>query len=157
MGAALFQDNKSIAFASKALTLAGTRYAIIGRELLAVVYGCEKFHSYLYGRSFVVRTDHRPLEQVHKKNLMQARPWLQRMLLHQQPYDCIIKYLLGREMVTADAFSRLSPVDKFEVSDMNIKIYHLIRITLAKMEEFKEETAKGETLQLLSRKGCPIV
>ena len=35
---------------------------------------------------------------------------------------------------------------------MNVKIHHLIRITLAKMEEFKEETAKDETLQLLSRK-----
>lgn len=157
MGAALFQDNKPIAFASKALTLAGTRYAIIGRELLAVVYGCEKFHSYLYGRSFVVRTDHRPLEQVRKKNLMQASPRLQRMLLRLEPYNCIIKYLPGREMITADALSRLSPADEFEVPDMNLKIRHLIRITPAKMEEFKEETAKGETLQLLSRKGCPIV
>ena len=52
LGAALFQDNKPIAFASKALTPAKTRYANIERELLAVVYGCEKFHSYLYGRSF---------------------------------------------------------------------------------------------------------
>ena len=76
LGAALFQDNKPIAFASKALTPAETRYANIERELLAVVYGCEKFHSYLYGRSFVVRTDHCPLEQVHKKNLMQAPPRL---------------------------------------------------------------------------------
>ena len=47
LGAALFQDNKSIAFASDALTPAETRYASIERELLAVVYGCEKFHSYL--------------------------------------------------------------------------------------------------------------
>ena len=100
----------------------------------------------------MVRTDHRPLEQVHKKNLMQAPPRLQRMLLRVHPYDCIIKYLPGREMVTADALSRLSPVDQFEVPDMNVKIHHLIRITPAKMEEFKEETAKDETLQLLSRK-----
>ena len=106
LGAALFQDNKPIAFASKALTPAETRYANIERELLAAVYGCEKFHSYLYGRSFVVRTDRRPIEQVHKKNLMQAPPRLQRMLLRLQPYDCIIKYLPGREMVTADAFHR---------------------------------------------------
>ena len=55
-------------------------------------------------------------------------------------------------MVTADALSRLSPVDQLEVPDMNVKIHHLIRITPAKMEEFKEETAKDETLQLLSRK-----
>ena len=116
-----------------------------------MVYGCEKFHLYLYGRSFVVKTDHRPLEQIHKKNLMQAPPRLQRMLLRLQPYDCVIKYLPGREMVTADALSRLSPLDEFEVSDMNVKVHHLIRITPAKMEEFKEETAKDETLQHLSR------
>ena len=152
LGAALFQNDKPIAFASKALTPTETRYANIERELLAVVYGCEKFHSYLYGRSFVVKTDHRPLEQIHKKNLLQATPRLQRMLLRLQPYDCVIKYLPGREMVTADALSRLSPLDEFEVSDMNEKVHHLIRITPAKMEEFKKETAKDETLQLLAHK-----
>ena len=55
-------------------------------------------------------------------------------------------------MVTADALSRLSALDEFEVSDMNVKVHHLIRITPAKMEEFKEETAKDETLQLLAHK-----
>ena len=100
----------------------------------------------------MVKTDHRPLEQIHKKNLKQAPPRLQRMLLRLQPYDCVIKYLPGREMVTADALSRLSPLDEFEVSDMNVKVHHLIRITPAKMEEFKEETAKDETLQLLAHK-----
>ena len=82
---------------------------------------------------------------------MQAPPCLQRMLLRLQPYDCVIKYLPGREMVTADALSRLSALDEFEVSDMNVKVHHLIRITPAKMEEFKEETEKDETLLLLSR------
>ena len=50
-----------MAFASKALTPAEIRYANIERELLAVVYGCQKFHSYLNGRLFVVRTDPLPL------------------------------------------------------------------------------------------------
>ena len=145
----LFQNNKPIAFASKALTPAETRYANIERELLAVVYGCKKFHSYLYGRSFVVKTDHRPIEQTYEKNLMQAPPRLQGMLLRLQSYDCVIKYLPGREMVTADALSCLSPLDEFEVPDMNVKVHHLIRITPAKMEEFKMKTAKDETLQLL--------
>ena len=54
-------------------------------------------------------------------------------------------------MVTAHTLSRLSPLDEFEVSDMNVKVHHLIRITPAKMEKFKEEPAKDETLQLLSR------
>ena len=67
LGAALFQNNRPIAFASKALTLKKTRYANIERELLAVVCGCEKFYSYLYGRSLVVKTEHRPLKQILKK------------------------------------------------------------------------------------------
>ena len=53
-------------------------------------------------------------------------------------------------MVTANALSRLSLLDEFGVPDMNVKVHHLIRITPAKMEEFKMETAKDETLQLLS-------
>ena len=61
LGAALLQNDKPVAFTSKALTPAKTRYANVERELLAVVYGCEKIHSYLYGRSFVLKTDHRPL------------------------------------------------------------------------------------------------
>ena len=49
LGATIVQENKPVAFASKALTDAESRYANIERELLAVVYGCEKFHTYLYG------------------------------------------------------------------------------------------------------------
>ena len=56
------------------------------------------------------------------------------MVLRLQPYDCVVKYLPGEEIVAADALSRLSPLDKFEVPDMNVKIHHLIRITPAKME-----------------------
>ena len=70
-------NNKEIAFASKALTPVETRCGNIERQLLTVVYGCEKFHSYLCGRSFVVKTNHCPLEDIHKKNLMQAPPRIQ--------------------------------------------------------------------------------
>ena len=47
LGAALTQDSKPVAFASKALTDAESRYANIERKFLAVVYGCEKFQTYL--------------------------------------------------------------------------------------------------------------
>ena len=60
LGATLIQENKPVAFASKSLTDVETRYANIERELLAVVYGCEKFHTYLFGHSFTVHSDHKP-------------------------------------------------------------------------------------------------
>ena len=81
LGASLTQDRKPVTFASKALTDVESRYANIERELLAVVYGYEKFHTYLYGRSFTIHTDHKPLESIHLKHLTAAPPRLQRMLL----------------------------------------------------------------------------
>ena len=72
LGACIIQDGKPIAFTSKGLTDTETRYANIKRELLAIVFGCEKFHTYLYGRSFMVETDHKPLEMISLKNLISA-------------------------------------------------------------------------------------
>ena len=72
LGACIIQDGKPIAFASKSLTDTETRYANIERELLAIIFGCEKFHTYLYGRSFVVESDHKLLEMICLKNLISA-------------------------------------------------------------------------------------
>ena len=51
-----------VAFASKSLTPAETRYANIECEMLALVFGCIRFHHYLYGREFICQSDHRPHE-----------------------------------------------------------------------------------------------
>ena len=61
-------------------------------------------------------------------------------------------------MVTDDALSRLSSMDKIEVWDTKVRVHHLthlIGISPAKMQKFKDETAKDETLQLLYRQGWP--
>ena len=49
LGACIIQDGQPIAFVSKSLMDTETHYANIERELLAIIYGCEKFHTYLYG------------------------------------------------------------------------------------------------------------
>ena len=102
LGACLIQKHKGkdqpIAFASKSLTDAETRYANIERELLAIVFACQRFSTYLLGRSFVADSDHEPLEMIAMKNLANAPPRLQRMLLELQRYDVTIKYRPGKEM-----------------------------------------------------------
>ena len=59
-------------YASKSLTPAETIYANIECEMLAVVFGCLKFHHYLYGRSFVCISDHQSLENIHLNHLSDA-------------------------------------------------------------------------------------
>ena len=73
LGASLLQGGKPVAFASKALTTAGSNYANIERELLAVVYGCERFHNYIFGHPITVESDHKPLSAIHVKYLLLRR------------------------------------------------------------------------------------
>ena len=107
LGACLIQDGKPIAFASKSLTGAESRYANIKRELLAIVFACIRFNTYLQGRSFTVQSDHKPLEMIHLKSMHNAPPRLQRMLLQLQKYDMKIEYKPGSEMLLADALWRM--------------------------------------------------
>ena len=95
LSAVLLQEGKPIAFAFKALTETEQRYANIERELLAFVFGWERFRTYLYGCKFQVESDHKPLEMISLKNLMAAPPRLQRMLLRLQEYDLNIIYRPG--------------------------------------------------------------
>ena len=72
--AAILQDGQPVAFASKALNSAQSNYPNTDREMLAVVFGINRFHRYLYGRPFRVITDHKPLEMISKKPLLRAHP-----------------------------------------------------------------------------------
>ena len=114
LGAAFIQttpDNKErvIVFASKSMADTESRYANIERETLAVVFRTERFHTFLYSSKFVVESDHKPLAAIHLKNISQAPLCLQRMLPCLQPYDVTIVYRPDRELVLADALSRLKP------------------------------------------------
>ena len=84
---------------------AETRYANIERKLLAIIFACQCFSTYLLGRSFIAESDHKPLEMIAMKNLVNAPPHLQRMLLDLQRYDVTIKYRPGKEMQLADTLS----------------------------------------------------
>ena len=110
LGTVLFQEDRAVAFASKALTETESRYANIERDMLAVIFGCECFHNFLFGQDFIVESDHKPLESIHLKHLSSVPAHLRRMLLRLQPYTLVIKYKLGREVAVADALSRL-PVE----------------------------------------------
>ena len=108
LGASLPQEGHPIAFASRVRAPAKSRYVQIEKELLSVVFACQRFDTYLHGRDIVhIRTDHQSLEAIFKKYLGSASPKrLQRMLLRLQRYNLDVKYQKGSLMVMSDPLSR---------------------------------------------------
>ena len=86
LGACLLQEGRPVCYASRSLNSTERKYAQIEKELLAIVYGCTKFHQYVYGKKVKVQTDHKPLEALLKKQLFHAPQGLQRMMLRLQRY-----------------------------------------------------------------------
>ena len=69
LGAVLLQDEQPVAYASRTLTRSQVNYAQIEKEMLAIVFGCTRFHDYVYGLKEVqVETDHKPLETILKNH-----------------------------------------------------------------------------------------
>ena len=110
IGAVLLQETDGewmpVAYASRSMTAAERNYAQIEKEQLGVVFACERFHVYIYGRSVIVETDHNPLIAISKKHLCDAPPRLQRLLLRIQKYDLKLEYTPGKLLVVADTLSR---------------------------------------------------
>jgi len=107
LGAVLLQNGQPVAYASRALTAAETHYAQIEKELLAIVFACQHYDAFIYGRERVqVETDHKPLVLIMQKPLHQAPSRLQRMLLKLQRYNIKLTFKQGKLMYVADTLSR---------------------------------------------------
>ena len=136
LGACLMQDDHPIAYASRALTTTKIHYAQIEKELLSVVFGVEKFSEYLYGRHFVVETDHKPLEFIVRKSLLSSPKRLQRMLLRLQKYDLEVVYKRGREMYMTDTLSRAFLENK---TTQKHNVQDVMNISRSRTEQETEE------------------
>ena len=76
------------------------------REVMTVVFGCQRFSTHLMGKSFIAESDHKPLEIIAINNLASAAPCLHKMPLQLQQFDITIHYMPGPEMQLLDALIR---------------------------------------------------
>ena len=112
-------EEKPVAYASRTLSAAEHNYSQLEKEAPALIFGTKKFHNYLYGRSFTLYTDHKPLESLLNESkaiptLESAR--IQRWALTLAAYQYRIAYKKGSELGNADCLSRLPlPVSPSEV------------------------------------------
>jgi len=105
VGAVLMQENKPIAFLSKALGPTHQHLSIYEKEFLALIMAIEKWRSYLQRQEFIIRTDHKSLSYLTEQNLqsdLQRKAMTRLMGLHFK-----VVYRKGKENVAADALSRV--------------------------------------------------
>lgn len=73
---------------------------------MAILFGCQKFHQYIYGKDILVESDHKPLQDIFQKSILNAPKRLQRMMITLQDYNLKIVWKPGKLMIFADLLSR---------------------------------------------------
>jgi hypothetical protein len=137
---------KPIAYFSKHLSATERNYSTSERELLAIVLAIEKFKQYLYGREFIIKTDHKPLQFLLTTDVPSAR--LARLQQRIKWYDFKIEYKEGKRNGNADALSRLvleedKQCESFEKLDDEF----IINFMKIKNNYLNEEQLKDDNLK----------
>lgn len=123
LGATLSQvvDGKErvVAYASRALRKSERNYPVHKLEFLSLKWAIvEKFHDYLYGNTFTVRTDNNPLTYVTTTAKLDATG--HRWLASLSNYNFNVEYRSGKKNVDADALSR-QPHDAHMIDNDAVK------------------------------------
>ena len=170
IGAAIMQEDKEkgyrpIAFVSRTLTSAERNYAQIEKELLGVVWACEKFARYLVGlESFVAVTDHKPLIPIINTKDLDVTPLrCQKLLLRLMRFSVQAEYAPGKTLVTADLLSR-KPLDDLGEDKEEEMIAHvqaavaLVPMTRSRLDIVREATREDDLMNAIMdfvRNGWP--
>ena len=128
-----------------------TRYSQIEKEALAIVWGVEHFHMFLYGKPFILVTDHKPLQYIFNNPLSSPTARIQRWLLRLQRYSFTVEYRPGHHN-PADYLSRHPlPVKRLHLSTNAVEDYVLFvrdnAFPAISVEDVAEHTRQDVDLQ----------
>ncbi|XP_055523194.1 uncharacterized protein K02A2.6-like [Wyeomyia smithii] len=120
---------KVVQHASRALTSAEQAYSQPDREGLAILFAVTKFHKMLFGRRFILQTDHAPLLRIFgsKKGIpVYTANRLQRWALQLVLYDFKTVYVPTEKFGNADILSRLidhhvKPEEDFVIASITLE------------------------------------
>lgn len=124
-------DGRPVAYASRSLNKAERNYPTIEKELLAIVWAVKHFRPYLYGRSFKIVTDHKPL--VYLFSLKEPSSRLLKFRLCLEEYDYLIEYVKGQQNAAADALSRI-PISSKDLKSMHDCLFIMTRARIKQLE-----------------------
>ncbi|KAJ8248044.1 hypothetical protein GJAV_G00237580 [Gymnothorax javanicus] len=142
-------QERPISFMSTTLTAAEANYSQLDKEGLAVMFGIQRYHKYLYGRKFVICTDHKPLLSLFNemKAVPQiASPCIQRWALTLRAYEYEIIYKPGKHHCNADALSRLPLAHQPAKKEREERVPMMENVTLVSAAEMRKWTSRDPVL-----------
>lgn len=109
----------------------------IEKELLAVHFAITQLRPYIYGRHFIVNSDHKPL--VYLYNLKNPSSRLSRIRLDLEEYDFEIIYIKGKDNVMADALSRIT-IDELKELYKDVAVFAITRSKTKQQKSIEKNT-----------------
>jgi len=125
IGAVLFQKHQDakktgvLLYFSKTLSAAQRNYSATEREALAAFTAITELQHYLYGKRFILVTDHAALSLL--KNHKNVHQRLARWVAQLQCYEFEVKYKSGATHLDADCLSRLIDDEPHQETEMQSK------------------------------------
>ncbi|XP_008484631.1 uncharacterized protein K02A2.6-like, partial [Diaphorina citri] len=149
IGCVILQNKQPVAFASRSLNKAEVSYPQIEKEMLGILFACNKFHNYIYGYDVQVITDHKPLVSIFQKNMCKiVSNRIQRMRLRLLKYRLSVEYRKGKEMYISDLLSRNFSPETNENELGTSSVIHVVENeTLFNLEFLKKEQEKDPLLK----------
>lgn len=99
---------RPIHYFSKQLSEGQKRWATVEREAYAIIFALQKLRPYLYGATFSIVTDHRPIKNLFQTEIKNSK--IQRWAVLLAEYGAPIEYCKGSTNVKADMLSRIKPL-----------------------------------------------
>jgi hypothetical protein len=126
-GAVLHQGDGPIAFFSRAVSVHHTKLPTYERELIGLVKAVRHWRPYVWGRFFLVRTDHFSLKFILDQRLttIPQHTWVTKLF----GYDFVVEYRQGKQNVVADALSRRGEelLESHAISGPSFAAFHTLR------------------------------
>lgn len=122
-----------------------------------MLFGVKKFHQFLYGHKFTIKTNHKPPEELFSERKgvpQQASAKIQRWALTLAAYEYTISYRVGRNNENADALRKLllnvTPTSVPQMGETMHLMEHL-EGTSVNNQQIRDRTKRDPTLSHLVR------
>jgi hypothetical protein len=125
-------DWQPLAFFSRKLTPAQTKYSAYDRELYAVYAAIKYFRHMLEGQTFFILTDHKPLTFAFAQKPEKCTPRQFRHLDFISQFTTDVRYVPGPENIPADTLSRIGSIS----SAGDFRALSMVQENDAELQEF---------------------